>query len=304
MQEIEERWQQDNPSGRAQVAQLEYEGRRAALDGIIAEMLIQEAAEASGVSVEEFETAEMARRAVAITEADIVSFFQGNQNQMQGRGLAAMSPLIRQFLEEQALASAYSSLVTELRGAAGVMALLDAPRLAVAIAPDDASIGPETAAVTLVEFSDFQCPFCRQTVPTLERIRETYGDQVRVVWKDFPLTQIHPEAFKAAEAGNCAREQGRFWEYHDQLFDNQQALRPDDLKQHAVAAGLDEASFNACLDSARHGGRVQEHVSLGTELGINSTPTVFINGRRVTGAQPYETFAAIIDEELERASAR
>ena len=124
------------------------------------------------------------------------------------------------------------------------------------------------------------------------------------MWKDFPLTAIHPEAYKAAEAGNCAREQGKFWEYHDRLFANQQTLQPEALKSHAVAAGLDAAKFNACLDAAKYSDRVQEHVSVGARLGINSTPAVFINGRQVTGAQPYEVFAGIIDEELERAARR
>jgi protein-disulfide isomerase len=158
--------------------------------------------------------------------------------------------------------------------------------------------------VTIVEFSDFQCPFCLRVMPTLKRIQSTYGDKVRLVWKDYPLTNIHPEAFKAAEAANCAREQGKFWEYHDRLFGNQQALFVDSLKQYAAETGLDTARFNQCLDSAKYGSRVQEHVQLGSQLGVSSTPSVFINGRAVTGAQPYETFAAVIDEELERAGRR
>ena len=138
-------------------------------------------------------------------------------------------------------------------------------------------------------------------VPTLKELKAKYGDKVRVVWKDFPLTQIHPEAFKAAEAGNCAREQGKFWEFHDRLFANQQALQPEALKQHATAVGLDAAKFNACLDSAKYSDRVQQHIGAGTRLGVNSTPAVFINGRLVAGAQPYDVFARIIDEELQAA---
>ena len=141
-----------------------------------------------------------------------------------------------------------------------------------AVAADDAALGAANAPVTIVEFSDFQCPFCQRVVPTLKQLRETYGDKVRIVWKDFPLTAIHPEAFKAAEAGNCAREQGKFWEYHDRLFANQQALQPDALKKHAVAAGLDAAKFNACLDTAKYSDRVQEQMGVGTRLGVNSTP--------------------------------
>jgi protein-disulfide isomerase len=305
MQEVEERWRQNNPAEHAQATQMLYDGRRAALDGIIADMLLERAAKAAGQSVEAFTSAETARRVKPVTDAEVVAFFQGNQSQMQGRGLAAMSPLIRRFLEDQQQGAARQALIAELRKAGpAVSVAFDAPRQTVEVAADDAVLGAANAPVTLVEFSDFQCPFCLRAVPTLKRIKEVYGDKVRLVWKDYPLTNIHPEAFKAAEAGNCAREQGKFWEYHDRLFDNQQALYPDSLKQYAVAVGLDAAKFNQCLDSSKYSGRVQAHVDLGSQLGVNSTPSVFINGRQVTGAQPFETFAAVIDEELERAARR
>ena len=104
-------------------------------------------------------------------------------------------------------------------------------------------------------------------MPTLKKVRETYGDRVRIVWKDFPLTSIHPQAFKAAEAGQCAREQGKFWEYHDRLFQNQQALQPDFLKKYAADTGLDAAKFNACLDTAKYAERVQAQMGVGNQLG-------------------------------------
>jgi protein-disulfide isomerase len=178
---------------------------------------------------------------------------------------------------------------------------LDAPRMTVALAATDPAVGPASAPVTIVEFSDFQCPFCQRVEPTLKRLRQTYGDKLRIVWKDFPLTQIHPQAFKAGEAGHCAGDQGKYWEYHDRLFANQQALQPADLKKHATDLGLDGAAFGSCLDSSKYGERVRDGVSQGTALGVNSTPTVFINGRRLSGAQPLEVFVATIDEELSRA---
>jgi protein-disulfide isomerase len=124
---------------------------------------------------------------------------------------------------------------------------------------------------------------------------------VRFVWKDFPLTAIHPQAFKAAEAGWCAAEQGKFWNYHDHLFANREALQPDDLKKYAAELKLDASKFDACLDSSKYGDRVRQSMNAATGLGVNSTPTTFVNGRAVTGAQPYSEFAAVIDEELERA---
>jgi len=135
-------------------------------------------------------------------------------------------------------------------------------------------------------------------------VRQTYGDKVRIVWKDFPLTAIHPQALKAAEAGNCAREQGKFWEYHDRLFANQQALQPEFLKKYAADAGLDAQKFNACLDTAKYNDRVQAQMGVGAGIGVGSTPSMYINGRLVSGAQPYETFVAVIDEELERAKTK
>ena len=137
--------------------------------------------------------------------------------------------------------------------------------------------------------------------PTLKKVRETYGDKVRVVWKDFPLTQIHAQAFKAGEAAHCAGEQGKYWEYHDRLFANQQALEPDELKKYAADLGLDAAKFNACFVMSKYGERVRDGVAQGTRLGINSTPTLYINGRMLSGAQPFEAFAGVIDEELSRA---
>jgi protein-disulfide isomerase len=303
MRELEEWWRQDDPGQHARLTQMIYEGRRTALDAMIAALLIERAANEAGVSAEDYEQAEIAERTVPVTDDDVAAFFQSNQSQMQGQTLEAMAPLIRDYLGRQRQGAAREALVADLREAGpAVTMVLDAPRYAVPVAADDAASGRDDALVTIVEFSDFQCPFCAQAMPTLRRLRETYGDQVRLVWKDFPLTTTHPQAFRAAEAGNCAREQGKFWEYHDRLFAQQHALLPDQLKAHAVAAGLDANRFDACLDSGKYRQRVQDHLDLGAELGVASTPSVFINGRPVIGAQPYEAFAAVVDEELERAS--
>ena len=305
MQEVDERWRRDEPAQQAQAIQQMYEGRRVALEAIVADLLIEQAAKAKGLDAAKFTEAEIARRVQPVAEGQVVAFYQENQAQMQGRTLAAMSPAIERYLEEQQRATAYRALVTELRKAGpAVNVVLDAPRYTVDIAADDPALGAATAPVTVVEFSDFQCPFCQRVMPTLKRVREAYGDRVRIVWKDFPLTSIHPQAFKAAEAGQCAREQGKFWEYHDQLFANQQALEPEFLKKYAADTGLDAATFSACLDTAKYAERVQAQMGVGNSLGVSSTPSVFINGRLLSGAQPYETFTAVIDEELERARSR
>ena len=305
VKELDERWRADQPSEQAQAVQQLYDGRKAALDAIVADMLIEQAAKAKGQTLAQYRDAEVARRMTPVTDGQVAAFYAQNQAQMQGRPLDQMGPAIRQYLEEQQRSTAFQAMVAELRkGGPAVNVVLDAPRYTVNVAADDPVLGTANAPVTLVEFSDFQCPFCARVMPTLKKVKDTYGDKVRIVWKDFPLTSIHPQAFKAAEAGQCAREQGKFWELHDRMFANQQQLQPEALKEHAAAIGLDLAKFNACFDASKYGERVQQQMSAGNQLGVQSTPSIFINGRLVSGAQPYEVFTAIIDEELQRTASR
>jgi protein-disulfide isomerase len=302
LEEVEARWRMENPVQHAQAMQGVYDGRRAALDAMIAEILLAEAAEGSGLSPEAYAEAEIAKRASSPTDADVEGFYRANVGQMQGGTLEEMAPLITRFLEEQSRTAARDALIASLRRSGpDIQVSLETPRYPVDVDASDPSIGNASAPVTIVEFSDFECPFCRQASPTLKKLQEAYGDQVRIVWKDFPLTQIHPQAFKAAEAAHCAGDQGRFWEYHDRLFANQSALQPAALKGHASDMRMDTAQFNACLDESKYAERVRAGMEMGTRLGVDSTPTMYINGRAVAGAYPYETLAAIVDEELARA---
>jgi protein-disulfide isomerase len=302
VKELDERWRAADAADQAETVQKLYDGRRAALEAIVADALIADAAKTRGLSADAYVQAEISKRVKPVTDGEVAAFYQSNIGQMEGRPLEVMAPAITRYLTEQQENEARLTLVNELRKTGpAVRVLMEAPRFDVPLSDTDPSLGSARAPVTLIEFSDFQCPFCLRVAPTLKRIRQTYGDKVRIVWKDFPLTQIHPQAFKAGEAGHCAAEQGKFWEYHDQLFGNQQALMPDDLKKYAAASGMDAARFNACLDTSKHAELVRDGVAQGTRLGVNSTPTVFVNGRRVSGAQPYEVFTAVIDEELARA---
>ena len=301
VKELDDKWKAEDPSAHAEATQKLYEGRRNALEAIVADSLIAEAAKGKGLSPDAFIEAEIARRVKPVTDAEVVEFFQANVNQMQGRPLDVMAPAINRYLDEQRRQEARTALVGELRkGASPLRVMIDAPRHELTLAATDPALGSASAPVTIVEFSDFQCPFCQRVSPTLKKVRETYGDKVRIVWKDFPLTQIHPQAFKAGEAAHCAGEQGKYWEYHDRLFANQQALADADLKKYAADLGLDATKFNACVDSSKYGDRVREGVAQGSRLGVNSTPTVYVNGRMLSGAQPYEAFVAVIDEELSR----
>jgi len=180
-----------------------------------------------------------------------------------------------------------------------------APGAPAARADDDPSRGPADALVTVVEFSDFQCPFCRTfSEGTLPALVAAYGDRVRFVYRDFPLAALHPDAQKAAEAAQCAFAQGMFWPYHDRLFRFQRALDVAALKEHARAVGLNGAVFDACLDSGRYAREVLDDVADGRAYGVTGTPTFFINDRMVVGAQPFAVFQQVIEEELARLGPR
>lgn len=162
------------------------------------------------------------------------------------------------------------------------------------------SKGPQDAKVTLIEVSEFQCPYCSRHNPTMERIMEEYAGQVRRVWVHFPLISIHPNAMKASEAVECAGEQNKdkFWELHDKIFVNQKAIAVDDIKGYAKEIGLDTAKFNDCLDSGKYTAKVQQQTQAGQAAGVSGTPGTFVNGELVKGAYPFETFKQLIDAEL------
>jgi len=299
VRDLDEKWVKDDPAQNAEAIQMIYDGRRAALEAIIADSLLAEAAKGSGMSVDGYLEAEIAKRVKPVTDPEVSAFYTANASQMQGRPLEAMAPAITRYLTDQRRAQAREALIGELRKKGpAIRVSLEAPRMSVAVAATDPSVGSASAPITLIEFSDYQCPYCGRVEPTLKRLRAAYGDKIRFVWKDFPLTQIHPQAFKAGEAAHCAGEQGKYWELHDVLFSKQSELQVDDLKRHALTLGLKADAFNQCLDTSKYGERVRDGVAAGGQLGVNSTPTIFINGRRLSGAQPYEVFAAVIDEEL------
>ena len=164
------------------------------------------------------------------------------------------------------------------------------------------SWGPKDAKVTIVEFSDFQCPYCSRVVPTLKQVVEAYDGQVRLVFRQFPLRSIHPQAQKAAEASLCAADQGKFWEMHDAMFADQRQLTDDSLKAKAQALGMDAEGFNQCLDSGQYAAAVQADLDAGQAVGVSGTPAMFINGRFASGALPYDQLAAMVEQELARDS--
>jgi protein-disulfide isomerase len=169
---------------------------------------------------------------------------------------------------------------------------LERPRLAVEVGPDDHVRGPAEAPLTLVEYGDYECPYCGEAYPIVKEIEEILGDDLRSVFRNFPLTEVHPHAFQAAEAAEAAGGHGRFWEMHDRLFENQQRLGRDDLLAHAKAVGLDVERFEADLEQGVYEARVRADFLTGVSSGVNGTPTFFVNGVRHNGRYDLETLLA------------
>jgi protein-disulfide isomerase len=164
---------------------------------------------------------------------------------------------------------------------------------------DDPILGSENAPITIIEFSDFQCPYCEKWEKEVYgKLLQDYGDKIRFVYRDFPLTSIHPQAQPAAEAADCANEQGAFWKYHDKLFGMEYPLGADTYVKYASELGLDMDKFQQCLTERRYQAEVTADLEYATNLGVNSTPTFFINGIPLVGAQPYSVFKYVIDKEL------
>lgn len=163
---------------------------------------------------------------------------------------------------------------------------------------DDPQLGDPTATVVIVEFGDFECPYCLKAFPTVRELQHEYQDRILYIWRDFPAADLHPHAEKAAEAGECAQDQGKFWEYHDKLFINQQRLTVPDLKRYAAEVGMDVPSFILCLDSGRYAQEVQQDLQIALDAGAIGTPTYFINGQMISGVIPKDLFKEIIDQQL------
>ena len=280
----------------------EYTVLRQVLDETINRRLFEKEASRRQVSLEELIRQEIETKAAPVTAEEQKKFYDENKGQFGPMPEAEALKSIEARLKQQRVRTRGIEYVGLLRAQSGVKVSLEPPRFPGSATADDPSKGPADAPVTVVEFSDFECPYCSRVVPVLKKIEERYGNKVRVVFRDLPLVQMHKNAGKAAEAASCAHEQGKFWEMHDRLFANQAALSVADLKKSAVDLGLRAEAFNQCLDSGRFTAEWKADAADAGRYGIGGTPAFLVNGRLLTGVQPFEALARIIDEELERAA--
>jgi protein-disulfide isomerase len=276
-----------------------YTLKKQRLDAMIVERLMAKEAAKRGVSEAALLDAEVTSKVGLVTEQEIDAFYQANK--LAKDNDAARRDQVRARLQSQKLAAQREAFVQRLRSQAKVAVHLAPPPVhRIAMNMDGApSLGAKNAPVTIVEFADYHCPFCQRSEDTIGQILSRYGDRVRLVWRDYPIDNLHPQARKAHEAARCASAQGKFWPYHKALFAGS-PKQPDQLSAVAKETGLDMASFTACVASGKHQAAVQKDVEEGQRLDVTGTPTFFINGRVLVGAQPLEAFARVIDDELAR----
>lgn len=290
-------------AGGLELARLEeqlYQARKEQLDVLVATRLFEAEAKKRGITPQQLEEAEVVAKAGVVTEPEIDAFVEANRARIRGDA-AQLRPQIREFLQEQKRATRRTVVVEGLRAGAAVDVRLTAPapfRAEVDVAGAPVR-GDVAAPVTIVEYSDFHCPFCRRVQPTLTALLDKYKGQVRLVYKHLPLDQLHPNARRVSEASYCAARQDKFWAFHDAVYaDTGSEANDATLARFATAAGLDAAAFTSCLAGPEARAAVARDLAEGEALGLSSTPGFFVNGREVRGAQPLEAFTAIIDEEL------
>jgi protein-disulfide isomerase len=269
-----------------------HELRDQFLESLIETRVLEVEAQKRGVSSEQLLNDEVAALG-PVTDDEVAAFYSENRERLGGATLEQVSDRIRDYLtgrrsEEAALA---------LRERADVVVHIEAPRFEVAA--DGHARGPADAPITIVEFSDFQCPYCRRVVPTLDKVLEKYPKDVRLVYRHLPL-RSHERARPAAEASLCAGEQEQFWAYHDKLFDNSRQLEDGHLLGYAEQIGLDKKRFQECLESGRFSAQVETDLQEASRVGITGTPAFVVNGVLISGAKPPEEFYRVIDAELSR----
>jgi protein-disulfide isomerase len=278
-----------------------YDLRKQALDKLIDNYVINKAAKKAGITPEAYLERELHTKGSKVTEADAKKYYDehkaGIDGQTGGKPFKEIAPLLVNAMQRHSDHDRRDELIAKLRTDEQVKVRLEAPRINVAGTAGHPWTGGKDAAITIVEFSDFQCPYCRAAEPALKQIRSKYGDKVKLVYMDFPLG-MHPHAMDAAVAGRCAGDQKKFWEFHDAVFADQSKLDAVGLKASAAKAGLDATKFSACFDAKLGTAGIKADQAEGERLGVTGTPTFFVNGRELVGMESEKAFSDVIDDEL------
>jgi len=283
----------------AALRQQEYDVRREVLDDLIHEKLVEKEAKARGITSDALRKAEIDDKAGQIAPADIDALYERAKGQLGGKSKEEVRPEIERYLKSQRETTERARLDKELRTKTKIVVRLEPPRVEVKVPADAPSLGPASAPVTIVEFTDYQCPFCHRAQGTVDELLKKYGDKVRFVHQDFPLDS-HPRAIFASRASRCAGDQGKYWEYHRGLLSQPTDFSDADLVKRAEGLSLDAAAFKTCVDSKRHDEVILAAQKAGSAVGVNGTPAFFVNGRMLSGARPLAQFESVIDEELAR----
>ena len=283
----------------AAIRQQEYEVRQQVLDDLVLEKLIEKEAKKRGLSSEALVKSEIDDKVGKNSENEIDALFERHRGQLGGRTKADVRPEIERYLRQQKETAERTRFHAFLREKAEIVTKLEAPRVAVTVPADAPSLGPASAPITIVEFTDYQCPYCHRAQGTVDEILAKYGDKVRFIHQDFPLDS-HPRAIFASRAARCAGDQGKYWEYHRGLLSEPSDFSDADLVKRAAGLSLATAEFKTCVDSKKHDEVIRAAQKAGSALGVSGTPAFFVNGRVLSGARPREQFEQIIDQELAR----
>jgi protein-disulfide isomerase len=273
-----------------------YDIKRDAIDEIIDDKLIENEAKKQGLSTDALLKKEVESKVVMPTDDEARAMYEVYKKRFGDKPFEEVSATVKGQLANQKKQKLYSDYIDSLRKNAQVSYKLERPSFDVSM-DDDAHIGPLNAPVKVIEFTDFQCPFCKKARPNIKQIVDTYKDKVVYVLRDFPLS-FHKQAKIAANAAQCAGEQGKYFEFANQLWDNQGNITDDKLKEIATNSGIDVAKFQACSSSNKFYKEIDKDQADGMAAGVSGTPAYFVNGKFLSGAQPFESFQQIIDEEL------
>lgn len=275
-----------------------YEIKKDTLDDLVEQKLIEQAAKKQNKSVEAYIKENIDDKITPPTDDEVKSFYDSRKEQMGGKSLKDAEGTIKTYLLQARKQGTRQQLISGLRASGNVKINLDPPRIEVEIG-DNPTIGPKNAPITIIEFTDYQCPFCSRVRPTITQLMDDYKDKIRYSLRDFPLS-FHQFAKKAHEAAHCAGDQGKYWEYSKELWANQQALQVEKLKEFAKNVKLNVKKFDECLDKGKYTKAVEDNVAYGASVGAQGTPSFFINGIFLSGAQPVAAFKKIIDNELQK----